>query len=43
MTWADWYMVFVGALGVAFGAYGVRCAWRERADPEAWRRRRGGD
>jgi hypothetical protein len=42
MTFADWYMVFIGAMGVAFGAYGVARAWRERADPDAWRRRRGG-
>jgi hypothetical protein len=23
MTWTDWYMVFIGAMGVAFGAYGA--------------------
>jgi hypothetical protein len=30
MTWADWYMVGIGIMGVAFFVYGISRAWRER-------------
>jgi len=30
MTWADWYMAGIGVVGVAFFAYGIGRAWRER-------------
>jgi hypothetical protein len=40
MNWADWYMLVIGVMGAAFGAYGIARAWRERGDADAWRRRR---
>ena len=43
MTFADWFMIAVGAMGVAFFAYGVCRAWRERgvslfSRPRVWHR-----